>query len=154
MGEYPVVALDTLLDVTSASVTSEGFGYDPEGGELWFVGETAEAVLLELHGRRSALRAETGLEALLSDATGIAGETAERARIAEEAYGHAPRLRAATLDPQIHARLVELTHGSEMIGAPGRPPRGSRRRCGPGSTPERPERASSARSCVRSAPPR
>ena len=39
----------------------------------------------------------------------MAGETAERARIAQEAYGQAPRLRASTLDPQIHARLVDLT---------------------------------------------
>ncbi len=110
VGGYPVVELDALLDVTAASVTAEGFGYDPESGELWFVGETAEAVLLELHGRRSALRAEvTGLETLLSDATGVAEETAERARVAEAAFGRAPRLRAATLDPRIHSRLVELT---------------------------------------------
>ncbi len=110
VADYPIVPLDTLLDVTSASVTSEGFGYDPAAGELWFVGETAEAVLLELHGRRSALRAEIAeLDALLADATSMAGETAERARIAQEAYGQAPRLRASTLDPQIHARLVDLT---------------------------------------------
>jgi chromosome segregation protein len=110
VAEYPVVPLDTLLDVTTASVTREGFGYDPVAGELWFVGETAEAVLLELHGRRSALQAEaTELDSLLADATRAAGEAAERARIAQEAYGQAPRLRAATLDPRIHARLVELT---------------------------------------------
>ena len=110
VADHPVVELDTLLDVTTASVTKEGFGYDPTSGELWFVGETAEAVLLELHGRRHALQAEAAeLDSQLVDATRAAGETAERARVAQEAYGHAPRLRASTLDPQIHARLVELT---------------------------------------------
>ena len=57
VAEYPVVPIDTLLDVTAPSVTPEGFGYDPSRGELWFVGETAEAVLLELQGRRTALHA-------------------------------------------------------------------------------------------------
>ena len=40
------------------SVTREGFGYDPVRGELWFAGETAEAVLLELEARRRELAAE------------------------------------------------------------------------------------------------
>jgi chromosome segregation protein len=110
VADYPVVPLEALLDVATASVTSEGFGYDPASGELWFVGETAEAVLLELHGRRGALRAEASeLEALLADATRLAAETTERARIAQEAYGQAPRLRASTLDVRVHARLVDLT---------------------------------------------
>jgi hypothetical protein len=119
VGEYPVVSLASLLDVDTASVTPEGFGYDPAGGELWFVGETAEAVLLELHGRRSALRAETAeLEALLADASRLAGETAERARATEEAYGRAPRLRASTLDPRVHSRLVDLTARlGDVVGA-------------------------------------
>ncbi len=39
-------------------MTREGFGYDPERGELWFAGETAEAVLLELQARRRTLAAE------------------------------------------------------------------------------------------------
>ena len=42
----------------SPAVTPEGFGYDPERGELWFAGETAEAMLLELQARRRALAAE------------------------------------------------------------------------------------------------
>jgi chromosome segregation protein len=110
VADYPVVPLEALLDVTTASVTQEGFGYDPTSGELWFVGETAEAVLLELHGRRSALQAEAAeLDALLSAATRVAAESADRARIAQEAYGQAPRLRASTLDPKVHRRLVSLT---------------------------------------------
>ena len=107
--DHPVVPLGALLDVAMASVTPEGFGYDPATGELWFVGETAEAVLLELQGRRSSLQAEAvALETQLEEATRIAGETADRARVAEAAYGKAPRVRAATLDVRLHARLVDL----------------------------------------------
>jgi chromosome segregation protein len=110
VAEYPVAPLAALLDVTAASVTREGFGYDPATGELWFVGETAEAVLLELHGRRSALHAEVAeLDALLNQATRVAGEAAERARVAQEAFGRAPRARASTLDPRVHALLVDLS---------------------------------------------
>ena len=51
-------------------MTPEGFGYDPERGELWFAGETAEAVLLELEARRRALAAEIEeLEAAAERAT-------------------------------------------------------------------------------------
>jgi chromosome segregation protein len=39
-------------------VTVEGFGYDPASGELWFAGETAEALLLEMQARRGALAGE------------------------------------------------------------------------------------------------
>ena len=57
-GLLPVVPLDELLASPVAAVTREGFGYDPQRGELWFAGETAEAVLLELDARRRALSAE------------------------------------------------------------------------------------------------
>jgi len=56
--ELPVVAKDALLSSPVAAVTREGFGYDPERAELWFAGETAEAVLLELQARRRELAAE------------------------------------------------------------------------------------------------
>ncbi|MFL5911103.1 MAG: chromosome segregation SMC family protein [Gaiellaceae bacterium] len=56
--ELPVVAKEDLLSSPVAAVTREGFGYDPVHGELWFAGETAEAVLLELHARRRGLAAE------------------------------------------------------------------------------------------------
>ncbi|HEY8028119.1 MAG TPA: AAA family ATPase [Gaiellaceae bacterium] len=56
--ELPVVAKEELLSSPVAAVTREGFGYDPERGELWFAGETAEAVLLELQARRRSLAAE------------------------------------------------------------------------------------------------
>ena len=56
--DLPVVAKEALLSSPVAAVTREGFGYDPERGELWFAGETAEAVLLELHARRRGLASE------------------------------------------------------------------------------------------------
>ena len=40
-------------------VTREGHCYDAERGELWFAGETAEAVLLQLDARRRALARES-----------------------------------------------------------------------------------------------
>ena len=36
VAELPVVPLDELLDARRASVTTEGFGFDPASGELWF----------------------------------------------------------------------------------------------------------------------
>jgi chromosome segregation protein len=54
----PVVPLEELLASQAPAVTAEGFGWDPQRGELWFAGETAEAVLLELQARRRSLAAE------------------------------------------------------------------------------------------------
>ncbi len=54
----PVVPKERLLSSPVPAVTAEGFGWDPERGELWFAGETAEAVWLELEARRRALAAE------------------------------------------------------------------------------------------------
>jgi chromosome segregation protein len=56
--KLPVVPKDQLLHSQVTAVTPEGFGYDPQRGELWFSGETAEAVWLELEARRRALAAE------------------------------------------------------------------------------------------------
>jgi chromosome segregation ATPase len=55
---YAVVPKDDLLNSPVPAVTPEGFGYDPQRGELWFAGETAEAVWLELEARRRALALE------------------------------------------------------------------------------------------------
>jgi chromosome segregation protein len=55
---YAVVPKDELLRSPVPAVTPEGFGYDPDRGELWFAGETAEAVWLELEARRRDLAAE------------------------------------------------------------------------------------------------
>jgi chromosome segregation protein len=109
--EFPVVPLESLLDVTVPSVTPEGFGYDPVRGDLWFVGEAAEAVLLELEARRRDLAAETtDLEAKLAAAETRAAEAERAASAAEAAYarvapGHRrPAVDAATLD-----RLLRLS---------------------------------------------
>ena len=105
--EFPVVSLDALLEVQIPSVTSEGFGYDPARGELWFAGETAEAVLLELKARLRTIAAEAeDLEARATAATLAAEAATEAARAAETAYGRAaPRLRN-TIDAHVLNRLV------------------------------------------------
>ena len=58
VAELPVVPKDQLLHSAVPAVTPEGFGYDPQRGEIWFAGETAEAVWLELEARRRALATE------------------------------------------------------------------------------------------------
>jgi len=58
VAQLPVVSKDELLDSPVPAVTPEGFGWDPGRGELWFAGETAEAVWLELEARRRGLAAE------------------------------------------------------------------------------------------------
>ena len=60
-------------------VTREGHCYDAERGELWFSGETAEAVLLQLDARRRAL----------------AHEAEELERRAEELPAEAPPVRSS-----------------------------------------------------------
>ena len=109
VSEFPVVPLAALLDVQVASVTPEGFGYDPARGELWFAGETAEAVLLELQARRRTLMAETAELEERAEAAGVAAEeAAERARAAESAYGRAvPARGRASIDARVLGRLVE-----------------------------------------------
>src|SRR5206468_8416954 len=85
----PVVPKEELLESEVPAVTREGFGYDPARGELWFAGETAEAVLLELQARRRAL--ETEVDEL---------RTRAQAPFPAAAYTAAP-------DPAV-ARLAEL----------------------------------------------
>ena len=155
VAEYPVVPIDTLLDVTAPSVTPEGFGYDPSRGELWFVGETAEAVLLELQGRRTALHAEAvGLEAQLGGGDSGRGRGGQIGRASPRRHTERrPRMRPATLDARLHARLVEH-RGPPQRRNRRRPRRGEplrgaaprARRCGFDCG-----RVSSARSCGRSA---
>jgi chromosome segregation protein len=83
----PVVPLERLLEASVPSVTAEGFGYDPGRGELWFAGEAAEAVLLELETRRRTLAAEArSLAEAATEAAGRAEAAAQRAAEAEAAY--------------------------------------------------------------------
>ncbi len=73
-----LVGPDRLLEATHGTViTSEGHGYDPERGELWFAGETAESVLLEMEARRRALADET---AELAGRSSSAAHAADRGR--------------------------------------------------------------------------
>jgi chromosome segregation protein len=87
--ELPVVPQEELLSSPVPAVTPEGFGFDPQRGEVWFAGETAEAVWLELDARRRALAAE--VEEL--------GAQAARP-VPEEAY-------TVVADPTVQ-RLLEL----------------------------------------------
>ncbi len=103
----PVVARERLLDSKVPAVTREGFGYDPDRGELWFAGETAEAVLLELEGRRRALAAET--TALAREAERAAGEAEAAGQAASEAaaaYLKVAHLKRRVVDPAVLARVV------------------------------------------------
>jgi chromosome segregation protein len=79
----PVVPLERLLDARVPSVTREGYGFDPGRGELWFSGETAEAVLLELEARRCALAEEA--RELTAQAAVVDGRAREAAAAAEAA---------------------------------------------------------------------
>jgi chromosome segregation protein len=97
--ELPVVAKEELLRSPVRAVTPEGFGYDPERGEIWFAGETAEAVWLELEARRRALAADVDdLEARVA------------APIPEDAYSAARDPLTVTL-ARLAARLVETLEG-------------------------------------------
>jgi chromosome segregation protein len=97
--ELPVVAKEELLRSSVPAVTPEGFGFDPQRGELWFAGETAEAVWLELDARRRALAADVDeLEARVA------------APIPEEAYSAARDPVTVTLT-RLAARLVETLEG-------------------------------------------
>ena len=85
--DLPVVARDELLASTVPAVTADGIGWDPQRGELWFAGETAEAVLLELEARRRELHAEVEELAERADAGGAAA--AERPPSARSAAAEA-----------------------------------------------------------------
>jgi chromosome segregation protein len=116
--KLPVVPLEELLAARVPSVTREGFGYDPEAGELWFAGETAEAVLLEMQARRRALADEVGeLDARAHAAELAAADAAERAAAAEASYAEIAHLRGATADVPTLARLVPCAASlAEAVG--------------------------------------
>jgi chromosome segregation ATPase len=136
--EYKVVAKGKLLASAVPAVTLEGFGYDPAHGELWFAGETAEAVWLELDARRRALELEVEqlranpsvstrmgdprpaaiAERLVRVLNGVAGagrrfEAPLRARV--DAGGSRTGEAAAQLR-ELGAREVELRRGAAEAG--------------------------------------
>ncbi len=105
-----LVETDRLLDATHGTViTAEGHGYDTERGELWFAGETAEAVLLEMDARRRALADEADeLTGRASTAAHAAGEAAQSAAAAEEAFAAVAHLRGRNVDPAFLGRLIDI----------------------------------------------
>ena len=93
VARMPVVAKDELLSSPVPAVTPEGFGYDPERGELWFAGETAEAMLLELQAKRGSLASELeAARARLETPIPEAAYSLERNPFAERCVGLAERL--------------------------------------------------------------
>jgi len=112
----PVVPLARLLDARVPSVTKEGFGYDPDRGELWFSGEAAEAVLLELEARRRALADETSAlderaryaEQRARELEDAAAEADSAHRAAAPAASPAP---APRVDPALLARIARAAVG-------------------------------------------
>jgi len=56
--EFEIVEREELLAQDGLAVTRDGVAYDPARREVWFAGEAAEAVLLELEARRRSLADE------------------------------------------------------------------------------------------------
>jgi chromosome segregation protein len=110
VSELPVVAKDELLSVSVPSVTREGYGYDPQRGELWFAGETAEAVLLELEARRASLAAE---------AKELAESAVKAERAAEAAEEKAARADAvfAVAAPRLRIRRADVATLRTLVAA-------------------------------------
>ncbi|HEY4347031.1 MAG TPA: AAA family ATPase [Gaiellaceae bacterium] len=110
----PVLELDDLLASTVPAVTRQGIGWDPVRGELWFAGETAEALMLELEARRRDHVSELEKLADAAEAASTAAaEAAERSRGAAEAFAPVAHLRAR---PQRDPRLLtRIAHGAERL---------------------------------------
>ncbi|HEY7149279.1 MAG TPA: AAA family ATPase, partial [Gaiellaceae bacterium] len=115
-----IVEKDQLLQATELSVTREGFAFDPARGELWYAGEAAEAVLLELEARRRALEAEIAeLEAAAEHATAQAPARDTRpAELAETlAASLAEALKAAgRFEPSLDARADARGQRARELG--------------------------------------
>jgi chromosome segregation protein len=93
VARMPVVPKEELLASPVPAVTPEGFGYDPGRGELWFAGETAEALLLELQARRRSLASELDvLRARLEMPIPEAAYSLERNPLADRSVRLAERL--------------------------------------------------------------
>jgi chromosome segregation ATPase len=96
VAHMPVVEKEDLLASSVPAVTPEGFGYDPQRGELWFAGE--EALLLELQARRRSLASERDeLRARVEAPIPDAAYSLEKNPLAERSIELAERL-VRTLD--------------------------------------------------------
>jgi chromosome segregation protein len=112
--DLPVVSREELLASRVPAVTPEGIGWDPQLGELWFVGETAEAVLLELDTRRRELAVEVEeLARREAEAADEAVVAAERSRAAAAAFAPVAHLRSARRADA--ASLQRLVAGGERL---------------------------------------
>jgi chromosome segregation protein len=118
--DAPIVEKEQLLEATELSVTREGFAYDPARGELWYAGEAAEAVLLELEARRRGLENEIEeLDASAERAT--IQQTAPDSRPAEAAERLVAILAeaaksAARFEPSLGARADARAERSRELG--------------------------------------
>jgi chromosome segregation ATPase len=107
--DFTIVDEHELLSVEKLSVTRDGIAFDPERKELWFAGEAAEAVLLELEARRRALAAEVaGLEGDDPVAAPVVDDSRHRPLIAVaerlEATLAAAAAVASRSEPKLRAR--------------------------------------------------
>ncbi len=110
----PVLPRDELLASKVTAVTAEGIGWDPEHGELWFAGETAEAVLLELDARRRELSDEVAaLAARATEAATRSGQAADAARTAAERFAPVAHLRNVRRADVL--RLARIAAGAERL---------------------------------------
>ena len=118
--DAPIVPKERLLEAKELSVTREGFAYDPQRGELWYAGEAAEAVLLELDARRRALEAEIEeLDAAAERAAGV--PAAPDSRLAEAAERLAATLAesvqlASRFEPSLGARAEARGERARQLG--------------------------------------
>jgi chromosome segregation ATPase len=125
----PIVEKERLLEATELSVTREGYAYDPRRGELWYAGEAAEAVLLELEARRRALEAEIrDLEQRAERAVAIPAPTDDRPAQAAERLARelaAAAQAAVRFEPALRGRADARgerarDHGEELRELGGR----------------------------------
>jgi len=118
--DAPIVDKERLLEARELSVTREGFAYDPERGELWYAGEAAEAVLLELDARRRALESEIDeLDAAAERAANV--PAAPDSRLAEVAEQLAATLAVAAklasrFEPSLGARAEAKGERARELG--------------------------------------
>jgi chromosome segregation protein len=118
--DAPIVEKERLLDATELSVTREGFAFDPARGELWYAGEAAEAVLLELEARRRSLEAEIEeLDAAAEHATVAAPKQDSRpAELGERLTAELAAVvdRAARFEPSLGARADARGERARALG--------------------------------------
>jgi chromosome segregation protein len=107
--DFAIIEEHELLSADKLAVTRDGIAFDPVRKELWFAGEAAEAVLLELEARRKALADEVAeLERDDATATPVVDDTRYRPLIALaerlEAALSAGEAVTARFEPTLRAR--------------------------------------------------